>query len=186
MAPDTHRATPGCQLLGHCHCRKLLVGEAMGMGVQEHLWMAANRALQAWTSSPENGPHNHDLCPEPSLWYPELDRAKHAGVQPSHLSIPGPPPTAPCGSGAQRRGDSCPCCPVCLFPLSPFLQCPEPPSVVRVPLASRSHGLSPPAGPSRQAAVRKLMSRGLLRAITSDTYHGHMVSEAQGHSITLP
>lgn len=30
------------------------------------------------------------------------------------------------------------------------------------------------------------MSRGLLRAITSDTYHGHMVSEAQGHSITLP
>lgn len=73
-----------------------------------------------------------------------------------------------------------------LFPLSPFLQCPEPPSVVRVPLASRSlrpfpHPLAPPDSSSKE-----IDEQGPPEAITSDTYHGHMVSGAQGHSITLP
>ena len=61
-----------------CHHCKLSVGGTVWMGVQEHLWMTANRVLQAGTGSPESGHHNYDLCPEPSLWYLELHRAKLA------------------------------------------------------------------------------------------------------------
>ena len=93
----------------HCH-RRLSVGGTVWMGVQEHLWMTANRVLQAGTGSPESGHHNYDLCPEPSLWYLELHRAKHAGIQPPRLRIPGPPPTAACGSGARSQADNCPQC----------------------------------------------------------------------------
>lgn len=89
--------------------------------------MAAHRALQARTGSPDSGHHNYDLCPEPSLWHPELHRAEHAGTQPARLH-----PGASVDPGPSHRRTAAHAARL-TFPSITLLQRPEPPSVVRGP-----------------------------------------------------
>ena len=95
--------------LGCGHCRKLLVGETVGMGVQEHLWMAAKHALQAWTGSPENGPHNTGPhvqslhCGAQSSTEPSMPASSHHISASRGLHLQPPVDPAPSDRGKTAR-----------------------------------------------------------------------------------
>lgn len=119
--------------------------------------MAAKRALQAWTGSPENGPHNTGPhvqglhCGTRSSTEPSMPASSHHISASRGLHLQPPVDPAPSDRGTTARAAQTDFPSVTLSPMS------RDPTSAAGSTGFHSHGLSPPAGPTRQAAVRKFL-----------------------------